>query len=142
MTGSSLVHILSVSPDPTDHQVLANIFRNPAWILHEARTFAAAKSILCNVEIDVVVSERDLRPGSWTEVLEWTQWVATTPPLIVASRLADDQLWAEALDLGAFDVLSKPFERTELIRSVRMAWMSGIGRPQNYMAAKLLKAAG
>ena len=31
------------------------------------------------------------------------------PLVIVASHLADDQLWAEALNLGAHDVLAKPF---------------------------------
>jgi FixJ family two-component response regulator len=42
--------------------------------------------------------------------------------MIVTSRLADDRLWAEALNLGVYDVLAKPFDRTELIRSVRLAW--------------------
>ena len=43
--------------------------------------------------------------------------------LIVTSRLADDRLWAEALNLGAYDVLAKPFERMELVRSVSSAWL-------------------
>jgi len=42
--------------------------------------------------------------------------------LIVASRLADDRLWAEALNLGAWDVLAKPFDRREVFRSVKSAW--------------------
>jgi FixJ family two-component response regulator len=40
------------------------------------------------------------------------------PPLIVTSRLADSTLWVEALNLGAYDVLAKPFERSELVRTV------------------------
>ena len=43
--------------------------------------------------------------------------------LIVASRLADEGLWAEAMNLGAYDVLAKPFERKELVRSVSLAWL-------------------
>jgi len=36
--------------------------------------------------------------------------------------VADEQLWAEALNLGAWDVLAKPFVRSEVIRSVKLAW--------------------
>ena len=45
------------------------------------------------------------------------------PFLIVASRLADERLWAEALNLGAYDVLAKPFDSTEVTRIVGMAWL-------------------
>jgi DNA-binding response OmpR family regulator len=44
------------------------------------------------------------------------------PPLIVTSRLADERLWVEALNLGAFDVLAKPFDSTEAMRVVGAAW--------------------
>ena len=44
------------------------------------------------------------------------------PLLIVTSRLADERLWAEALNLGAWDVLAKPFDADEVIRIVSIAW--------------------
>jgi len=40
----------------------------------------------------------------------------------VSSRLADERLWAEALNMGAWDVLAKPFDKMEVIRSVQSAW--------------------
>jgi DNA-binding response OmpR family regulator len=63
-----------------------------------------------------------LAPGSWKDVLEQVTILPDPPPLIVASRLADERLWAETLNLGAFDVLAKPFDRTEAIRVVGAAW--------------------
>ncbi len=45
------------------------------------------------------------------------------PVLIVASRLADDRLWAEVLNLGAFDLLlGEPFDREEVLRVTESAW--------------------
>jgi len=45
--------------------------------------------------------------------------MAAAPPLlIVASRLADERLWAEVLNLGGYDVLLKPFEPAELRRVI------------------------
>ena len=70
----------------------------------------------------VRVGERDLLSGTWKDVLEYTNSLPNAPSFIVASRLADEHLWAEALNLGAWDVLAKPFDRTEVIRSVRSAW--------------------
>jgi FixJ family two-component response regulator len=43
--------------------------------------------------------------------------------LIVTSRLADEHLWAEALNLGAYDVLAKPFDQEEVIRVLSSAWL-------------------
>jgi DNA-binding response OmpR family regulator len=47
--------------------------------------------------------------------------LSISPILIVTSRLADEYLWAEALNVGAYDVLAKPFEREEVIRIVSLA---------------------
>jgi DNA-binding response OmpR family regulator len=44
------------------------------------------------------------------------------PLLIVTSRLADDRLWTEALNLGAYDVIAKPFDRKEVDRILNLAW--------------------
>jgi DNA-binding response OmpR family regulator len=85
-------------------------------------TLAAALSALAKRKFEVVVCERDLQPGSWKDVLEQAVILPDPPPLIVTSRLADEHLWAEALNLGAYDVLAKPFDRMETIRVVDAAW--------------------
>jgi len=55
-------------------------------------------------------------------VLEHLNALPKAPSLIVSSTLADEHLWAEVLNLGAWDVLAKPFDRFEVIRSVKLAW--------------------
>jgi DNA-binding response OmpR family regulator len=69
-----------------------------------------------------VVTERDLTPGSWTAILENVLLLPDPPFLIVTSRLADEYLWAEALNLGAYDVLAKPFDASEVMRVLGSAW--------------------
>ncbi len=70
----------------------------------------------------VVVCERDLSPGSWKDLLEQTVLLPDPPLLIVTSKFADERLWAEALNLGAYDVLAKPFNCHEACRVVDSAW--------------------
>jgi DNA-binding NtrC family response regulator len=57
-------------------------------------------------------------------MLDVIHHVQDAPALIVTCRLADERLWAEALNLGAYDVLAKPFDRDEVLRSVSLAWLN------------------
>jgi DNA-binding response OmpR family regulator len=62
----------------------------------------------------VIFCEHSLPDGSWTRILEVIEDCSAPPLLIVTSRLADDRLWAEVLNLGGFDVLAKPFNEREV----------------------------
>jgi DNA-binding response OmpR family regulator len=70
----------------------------------------------------VVLCEQNLRDGSWKDVLSIATGLRYAPPVIVTSRLADEHLWAEVLNLGGYDVLAKPFERDEVSRTLDLAW--------------------
>jgi DNA-binding response OmpR family regulator len=76
----------------------------------------------------VVVCERDLPPGSWKDVLEQVTILSDPPSLIVTSRLADERLWAEALNLGAYDVLAKPLTERKRCGSLVQRGEHGAGR--------------
>jgi len=92
------------------------------FTVQSCATLAAALAALSKSQFEVVVCEQDLQPGSWRDVLEQAVVLPDPPSLIVTSRLADERLWAEALHLGAYDVLAKPFDRTETMRVVEAAW--------------------
>ena len=83
----------------------------------------SALAVLHKQEVGVVLSEKDLPPHSWTDILDVINHLQDAPEFIVTSRLADERLWTEALNLGAYDVLAKPFNREEVIRSVSLAWL-------------------
>jgi len=126
------IAILSVSPATEDHSTLEDIFRHQyistghqdcklelvtSWTLQKAIV------LLRMNYIPIAICERDLRPGDWQEFLEHAAFMPHLPLVIVTSRLADERLWAEALNLGAWDVLAKPFDRIEVIRVVESAWL-------------------
>ena len=125
------VVVLSVSPIEEDHTALKRILSRPEstasneskWTICPAVTLQSALPVLRENPIAIVLSERDLVPGTWKDVLAETLNLADPPLLIVASRLADEYLWAEAINLGAYDVLAKPFDAEEVIRVLRSAWL-------------------
>jgi DNA-binding NtrC family response regulator len=116
------ITILSVSPHDQDHAPVQRLFGNSRWLVLTASNISTARALLQEHETSVIVCESELMSGTWIDLLCHVQAMPHPPALIVTSRLADDRLWAEALNLGAYDVLAKPFERTELLRSVRLAW--------------------
>ena len=71
----------------------------------------------------IVLCERTLASGTWKEMLEQARQLPDPPLVIVTSRVADEALWAEALNLGAYDVLAKPFDASEVERTLSMAWL-------------------
>lgn len=114
--------ILLVSPFEQDHVSLGQMFHRSAWKLSGALTCGEALSHMQKHVVPVVICERDQTDGIWTDFLEDAALATYPPAVIVASRLADERLWAEVLNMGGWDVLAKPFETKEVIHCVSSAW--------------------
>jgi len=87
-----------------------------------------AEKLLQQNSVRVVISERDLSDGTWRDLLESMAGLKDPPALIVASRLADDNLWMEVLNAGGYDVLARPFDRQEANRTISLAYRLGSHR--------------
>ncbi len=78
--------VLYASPTDEDHLSLQAIVGHSRWMLFRARDLGSTLTLLREHEIAVLLCERDLLPGTWT------------------------------------DVLAKPFDHIEVVRSVKSAW--------------------
>lgn len=119
---ASRVQVLAVSPFESDHTSLAHIFSHSAWSIDAARSIKQAVAKLSVSPTPVVLCEESLPDGSWKDLLSLSQRLPDPSYLVVASQHADDRLWAEVLNLGAYDVLAKPFDSREVYRSIGLAW--------------------
>ena len=135
-TNVERVSVLTVGLADDDQTVLRDIFRRSDWALCRSCQFsicprANAASALAEIRarpVPVVLCDEAGRAESWKEMLEQLVRLPKPPCLIVTSRVADEYLWAEALNLGAWDVLVKPFDRAEVERIVSLAWLHWKGR--------------
>ncbi len=107
---------------------LATIFSHSTWQLHHVATCREAVKFARAHETPVVISERRLPDGDWKSLLNELEKLRSCPRLIVTSRFADDELWAEVLNLGGYDVLAQPFDREEVHRVVHLAWHHSRGK--------------
>ena len=119
-----VVSVLAISPYDDNHIFLSSIFGHSKWHIQGVRSWHEGLAYLAKNPTPVVVCERDLPDCSWKDVLGELAALPGQPLLVVASRLADDNLWAEVLNLGGYDVLMKPFDRTEVFRVISLAWLS------------------
>jgi DNA-binding response OmpR family regulator len=112
--------LLVVSADEQDHLSLERILQHDCQ-LHRAAGRRDALLSIRRFRPWVVVCDQTLADGDWRDLLRDLQSEQEMPPLIVSSRLADDRLWAEVLNLGGYDLLTKPFAVAEVSRVVRLA---------------------
>jgi len=129
--------VLSVSQLEADHAFLETTFANRdawtqytdcKWVLHRTATIPSSLRLLRQKQVHVILCERDI-PGTWRELSAELTPLHHPPFLIVTSQFADDRLWANALSLGAWDVLAKPFDAGDLIRVVSIAWQHWLKPP-------------
>ena len=114
------VTLLAVSANPDDRRSLESILDSPGWTIQSAVSLREATRLLKG-KPSLIVCDRDLPDGSWKDLLRQALKLDKPPAVVVVSRHADQRLWAEVLNLGAFDVLLRPFEKMEVTRVVGMA---------------------
>jgi DNA-binding response OmpR family regulator len=119
-----VVKVLLISPFDEDHQHLRDILKHSNWQQHGARTQEESFEFLRENVTPVVICESQLPDGTWQEVLSQFGRMQCPPLLVVTSRTADDRLWSEVLNMGAYNVLAKPLIMKEVFHVVGLAWMS------------------
>lgn len=111
-----------VSPFEEDHLELPRILSDSQWQVSIAHSLPQAWLALHGARIDVILTETDFPDGlTWRDLLEEIENMHGTQPVIVTSAFADGRLWAEVLNLGAYDLLMKPFDVTEVLRVLGLA---------------------
>ena len=117
--------LLAVPGCAEERDFLRQLFGQSGWEVYLAQTFQEVLTAVSKKRIGVLLSESRLSDGHcWKDLLDEIQRLEAPPMLIVADRLADERLWAEVLNLGAYDLLLKPFNPEEMLRVVGSAWMS------------------
>ena len=106
------------------------MFRGSRWKMEGATTAFDGLGLIRrnHCEIPVVICEHQLPDGDWKVLQAELLDLSVPPSLIICSRLADERLWVEVLNLGAFDLLlSAPFVPDEVLRVTESAWSAWNG---------------
>jgi len=120
-SGEMPVSALLLGEFADERVLLQQIFRKCGWRLFEASDRRRALHALERNPVRVVIAETSLPSWDWRKVLHDLRKLPVPPQLVVTSRMADDHLWAEVLNIGGFDVLARPLDPDEVERVVASA---------------------
>src|SRR5947199_2673412 len=110
------LRVALVLSDLADREALRALYARSGWSAYTAATVREAARLLEADRMDLIVCDYALADGSWRDILAITGSRASDCPMVVASRFADEHMWAEVLNLGGFDMLAKPFDAQDILR--------------------------
>ena len=108
--------ILFVSGHQHDAHRLSQMLHALPLVLDHAGSLQDARARLQQNDYDVVLTEAALPDGQWLDVLHLARECPREMEVIVTDPQADARFWAEALNLGAYDLLAQPFYEPEVRR--------------------------
>jgi len=72
-------------------------------------------------KFDLVICDLDNGSGVWKHLLDRIRMQRLDTQLVLASQKAAEREWLEALQLGAFDLLVRPYSKSEVRRVITNA---------------------
>jgi DNA-binding NtrC family response regulator len=108
--------ILFVSGHPDDARRLSRMLHSLAITVDHVETLHQAYAKLQQDDYGVILTEASLPDGKWPDALHLGRQFQQELEVIVTDPHADARMWAEALNLGAYDLLAQPFYEPEVRR--------------------------
>ena len=117
--------ILLVDDEANLRRLVCLLLTEEGHSVGEAGSLADAKVSLDRDIPDLVITDQKLGDGEGLDVLECVHRADETIPVLMLSAYASVELAVQAMRLGAFDVISKPFDPDGLKAAVRRALAHG-----------------
>ncbi len=113
--------VMLVLADPQERRALEAIIAPCRWTVYRATSCEEAIRFARHTRPRVLVCDAELPDGGWRRIWKALSIGPRPPLLIVASRNADERLWAHVLNVGGYDVLLKPFRTEEVVWAIHCA---------------------
>ncbi|PIE57652.1 MAG: DNA-binding response regulator [Desulfobulbus propionicus] len=113
--------ILVVDDEPNYQIVLSEILRDEGYEVFTADSGVAGLPIVRDTDIDVVISDMKMPGMDGIELLAKIKDFNRDLPVILITAFAEVEKAVEAMKLGAFTYLAKPFSNEQLLASVSKA---------------------
>jgi DNA-binding NtrC family response regulator len=108
--------ILFVSGHPDDARRLVPMLQALPLVMEQVGTLEQARNKLQRGDYEIILTEAVLPDGDWLGALHLAREHPGDINVIVTDPQADARFWAEALNLGAYDLLTQPFYEPEVRR--------------------------
>jgi two-component system response regulator HydG len=135
-TDPSKVKVLVVDDQKNMRATTALLLRSAGYTTHEASGGEEALAAVVQDPVDVVLTDLKMEPMDGLALLKRLMELRPPPQVVVMTAYGTIESAVEAMRLGAFDYVTKPFKEEELLLRVQRAGERG----KLYTEANLLAA--
>ncbi len=128
MDATPLTRVLLASERDDDYHTFQVLLENTKWSVARALSWSEVSGY-CDCVVDpVILVDRHFQGSDWRFTVSSLLNVTANCCLILLSDVSDPYLWNELVQYGGFDVLARPFERSEVLRTLAFAQRHYEGR--------------
>jgi two-component system, NtrC family, response regulator len=113
--------ILVVDDEPNYQVVLAEILRDEGFEVYTANSGDQGLPIVQSTDLDLVISDIKMPGMDGIQFLENIKKINRQLPVILITAYAEVEMAVEAMRIGAFNYIAKPFSNEALLASVNKA---------------------
>lgn len=113
--------VLLVDDDDRVREVIKIHIAKGGYLVREARDGGAGLALLDAGPVDAVLCDIRMRGMSGVDVLKKVRELHPTVPVVMLTGFVEAEQASEVLKLGAFDYLTKPVQRKDLLGSLAKA---------------------
>ncbi len=119
MSTEKQVRLLVCDPDPGARQMIREFLNgSQIKVFFTSATEPLENTLAKNLPFNAVVIDLSNPSKRCDTLVSAVKRVVPSAEVIFVSRFADEMLWSQVLNLGAYDLLPKPPEREEFLRTV------------------------
>jgi YesN/AraC family two-component response regulator len=118
--------LLIVDDEPDIREILRESLASHIDMIFEAANGEEALEKLKTVSVHAILSDVNMPKMSGLELLKQLRAQGDSTPFIVLTGFGDKKMVIDALRLGAFDFLDKPWTETDIIDVVERAIQLGL----------------
>lgn len=131
-------HLLIVDDEPSICEILYHFLVSKGYSVHTALSGDQALEILHTTSIDLIVTDIKMPGMTGVDLLKHVKDNLPTVPVLMTTGFPTLDTAIEALKLGAFDYLTKPFHLEEIGEKIKRALKSKQLHEENLLFSKLV----
>jgi ActR/RegA family two-component response regulator len=114
--------LIAITTDPAFGSSLREVASKCGWKFWQARTVEDATPMLLTEPIPLVIYDGQHGDDDWQRAFGRLRRLSSELCVVLASPVADSNLWQEVIRLGGFDLLSRSAGRDDIVRKLMFAW--------------------
>ncbi|MBM4315913.1 MAG: sigma-54-dependent Fis family transcriptional regulator [Deltaproteobacteria bacterium] len=116
--------VLVLDDEINIRKIVSAMLEAEGYVVHSVGTITQAKEIIKQGRVEAVLCDLRLTREDGLQLLKWVREEQSSLPVIILTAHGSIDSAVDAMKQGAFDYLSKPFDRIELARVIKKAVLS------------------